>query len=134
MMGILAPNQISTVRPLEGKSEYYEMKGKSDRFLHPKWAENWNGNSAWQQDAIDYVKSKGPSIYLGMTDMVLQKYSDEDIRKRLGAVYKNFRETYNKESGSAVMEEKKILSKQIARRLQRKVKVSLMRDKGGINI
>jgi hypothetical protein len=78
-MGILHTKQIKNVVPL-GAGEHYLYNSKTGKnVLRPHWESNFAVNSDWHQDAIDFVRQKGPNFHPALTKQTLAMKTDDDI-------------------------------------------------------
>jgi hypothetical protein len=95
-MGITSSKHIKNVVPL-GDDDYYLADPETGKnLLRPQWQANYNQNSTWHADAIDFLRKKGPGFHPALTKAILASKTDEELSKRNEAIYKNFAKAYGK--------------------------------------
>ena len=123
-MGIVNSKQIKLVVPL-GDDDYYLADPETGKnLLRPQWKDNYNQNSAWHADAIDFLRKKGPGFHPALTKSILALKTDEELSKRNEAIYKNFAKAYSKSGEDHETKEALRISKCMGRRKHRKIRVS----------
>jgi hypothetical protein len=80
-MGIVSSKQIKNVVPL-GHGNHYLLDAKTgNNVLRPNWSSSFSANSDWHQDAIKFIRTKGPYFHPALTKLALKSKTDDDIPK-----------------------------------------------------
>ena len=122
-MGIFNVNQIKNVVPIGPSDHYLQDPETGQNVLRPHWESNFASNSEWHQAAVDFIRTKGPNFHPALTKATLNSKTDDEILKRLAAVYKSMATTYSKSADDPEVKAAKVVARRIARRTQRKIKV-----------
>jgi hypothetical protein len=122
-MGIFNVNQIKNVVPIGPGDHYLQDPETGQNVLRPHWESNFASNSEWHQAAVDFIRTKGPNFHPALTKATLNSKTDDEILKRLAAVYKSMATTYSKSADDPEVKAAKVVARRIARRTQRKIKV-----------
>ena len=123
-MRIVNSKQIKNVVPL-GDGDYYLVDPDTGKnLLQPHWLDNYNQNSAWHADAIDFLQKKGLSFHPALTKAILASRMDDELSKRNEAIYKNFTKAYSKSGEDPETKEALRISKCMGRQKHRKIWVS----------
>ena len=123
-MGIANSKQIKNVVPL-GDNDYYLVDPDTGKnLLRPQWKDNYNQNSTWHADAIEFLHKKGPGFHPALTKAILASKTDDELSKRNEAIYKNFAKAYSKSGEDPETKEAMRVSKCMGRRKHRKIRVS----------
>jgi hypothetical protein len=123
-LGILNTKQLKNVVPLGAGDHYLYDSESGQNVLRPHWESNFAANSDWHQDAINFVRKKGPNFHPALTKQTLATKTDDDILKRLAVIYKTLARAYSKSIDDPEVQAVKVVVKRTARRTQRKIKVS----------
>jgi len=124
-MGIRNSQQIKNIVPLGDDDDYYLVDPETGmNLLRPQWQYNYNHNSMWHADAIDFLRKKGPGIHPALTKAILDSKTDEELSKRNESIFKNFAKAYSKSGEDPETKEALRISKCTGRRKHRKIRVS----------
>jgi hypothetical protein len=123
-MGIVNSKQIKNAVPL-GDDDYYLVDPETGKnLLRPHWQDNYNQNSVWHADAIEFLRKKGPGFHPALTKAILASKTDDELSKRNEAIYKNFAKAYSKSGQDPDTKEALRVSKCMGRRKHRKIRVN----------
>ena len=108
-----------------GDNDYYLVDPDTGKnLLRPHWLDNYNQNSAWHADAIDFLQKKGLSFHPALTKAILASRMDDELSKCNEAIYKNFTKAYSKSGEDPEIKEALRISKCMGRWKHRKIWVS----------
>lgn len=95
-MGITNQKQIKNLVPLDEDEYYIADPETGNNLLQPNWHRNYSNNSAWHDEAVEFLLKKGPSIHIALTKPILATYTNDELLKRNAAIFKNFASVYKK--------------------------------------
>jgi hypothetical protein len=124
LLGIVNSKQIKNVVPLGHGNHYLLDAETGNNVLRPNWNSSFATNSDWHQDAINFIRTKGPHFHPAPKKLTLQSQTNDEILKQLAAIFKTLACAYGKSADDPeVLAAKKVVHR-MARRTQRKIKVS----------
>jgi hypothetical protein len=124
LLGIVNSKQIKNVVPLGHGNHYLLNAETGNNVLRPNWSSSFTSNSDWHQDAINFIRTKGPHFHPALTKLALKSKTDDEILKRLAAIFKILARAYGKSADDPEVQAAKRIVRCTARRTQRKIKVS----------
>ena len=108
-----------------GDDDYYLVDPETGKnLLRPKWQDNYNENSIWHTDAVNFLCKKGPGFHPALTKTILASKTDEELLKRNEVIYKNFVKVYGRNGEDPEMRAALKISKCMGRQKNRKIRVS----------
>jgi len=124
LLGIFNSKQIKNVVPL-GHSDHYLLDAETgNNVLRPNWNGSFTTNSDWHQDAIKFIRTKGPHFHPALTKLALKSKTDNEILKRLATIFKTLARAFAKSTDDPEVLAAKKVVRHTAQRTQRKIKVS----------